>query len=46
MRVFFSKYELRMKTLKEHQFIDRDNTLIFSGEESCDITEMYRIKLK
>jgi hypothetical protein len=35
-----------MITIKEHQFIDSDNTLIYSGKESSDITEKYGIKLK
>jgi hypothetical protein len=46
MRVFISKYELRIITIKEHQFHDRENKLLFGRKELCDITKMYGIKLK
>jgi hypothetical protein len=46
MRVFISKYELRIISIIEHQFHDRDNTLVYSRKESGHITKMYGIKLK
>jgi hypothetical protein len=46
MRVFISKYELRMLKIKEQQFHDRENTLLYSRKHSCDITKLYGIKLK
>jgi hypothetical protein len=46
MRLFISKYELGMVTIKEHQFHDRDNTVLYIGKESRDITIMYGVKIK
>jgi hypothetical protein len=46
MRVFISKYELRMKIIKEYNLHDRDNTVLYSGKELCDITKIYGINLK
>jgi hypothetical protein len=34
-----------MITIKEHQFQDRDNTLLSSRKQFCDINKMYGIKL-
>jgi hypothetical protein len=46
MCVFISEYELRMITIKGHQFHEVYNTLLYSRKESCDITKKYGIKLK
>jgi hypothetical protein len=46
MHLFISKYELILLIIEEHQFHDRDNTLLYSRKQSCDITKMYGIKIK
>jgi hypothetical protein len=46
MIVFFSKYYLRINTFKEHDIHERENTILYSRKESCDINEMYGIMLK
>jgi hypothetical protein len=43
---FISEFELRMITIKEHQFHEGYNTLLYSRIESYDITKKYGIKLK
>jgi hypothetical protein len=45
VRAFISKYELWMRTFKEYQSNDRDNTQLYSKKQSTDITRMYGIKL-
>jgi hypothetical protein len=40
MRVFISKYEIRMITIKEHHLHERDNTLLYSRNESCVVTNL------
>jgi hypothetical protein len=42
MRVFIRKYELRMITINEYHFPDRDNTLLYIRKESCDFTKNVR----
>jgi hypothetical protein len=44
MSVFISKYVLRMITIKEHHFHDRDNTLLYSRKPFCFIAR--RVKSK
>jgi hypothetical protein len=45
MFLFISKYELRMITIKEYHFQDRDD--YYTAEiKLCDITKMYGMKLK
>jgi hypothetical protein len=34
-----------MITIKEHQFHDRDKTVLYSRKELCDITIMYGVKI-
>jgi hypothetical protein len=46
VRVFISKYELWMITIKGHQCHDRDNTVLYNRKESSDITIMYGVKFK
>jgi hypothetical protein len=46
MRVFISKYELRMTAIKEHQFHDKDNTQLQTRKQVCDITKMYVTKIR
>jgi hypothetical protein len=46
MRLFISKYEICMITIKEYQFHDRDNTVLYIRKESSDNTIMYGVKLK
>jgi hypothetical protein len=33
-----------MITIKEHQFHDRDKTLLHNTKELCDITKIYGVK--
>jgi hypothetical protein len=40
-----SKYELRNLTLEEHQFHDRDITLLYIRKPLCDIIKLYGNKL-
>jgi hypothetical protein len=37
MGEFISKYELRKITFKEHQFNDKDTTLLYSRKHLCYI---------
>jgi hypothetical protein len=46
MLVLISKYELWIITIKEHQFHDRDNKILYSKRESWGITKIYGFKLK
>jgi hypothetical protein len=46
VRVFISKYEFWMIKIKEHQFHNRDNTVLYSRKESCDITIMFGVGFK
>jgi hypothetical protein len=34
-----------MITINEHQFHDKDKTVLYSIKESCDITIMYGVNL-
>jgi hypothetical protein len=42
MRVIINKYELRMITIKAHQFHDSGNTLLYSRKQLCDIKKNVR----
>jgi hypothetical protein len=44
MRVFISKHELKMIIIKEHQFHNRGNTLLYSRNQLYDITKINGIK--
>jgi hypothetical protein len=44
MLLFITKYELRMITIKERQFHNKDNTLLYSQKDLCDINKIYVIK--
>jgi hypothetical protein len=45
MRVFISKYDLKIIIVKVVQFLDKDNTVFYCRKESYDITNMYNNKL-
>jgi hypothetical protein len=40
MRLFISKYELRMSIFEEHHLHHSENTLSYRRKQSCDITKM------
>jgi hypothetical protein len=46
MRLFIRKYELRKLILGEHQFHDRNITLLYIWQQLCDITITYGTKFK
>jgi hypothetical protein len=46
MRIFICKYELRMITITEQHFLDRDNKILYRRREPFEITRMYGINLK
>jgi hypothetical protein len=42
-RLFISKYELCIISIKEQQFLDRENTVLYIRKESSVITIMYGV---
>jgi hypothetical protein len=44
MRVLISKYDLKMISVKEYVFHDKDNLLLYTRKQTCAIIKMYCLK--